>query len=63
MVPPHTVSAFVSAARSGRPEFAVAILRGTSLLHTTGVVMPTQFATSEEFLEVVLANVDASFVR
>ena len=63
MVPPHTVSAFVSAARHGRPELAVAILRGTSLLHTTGVVMPTQFRSNEEFLEVVIANVDARLWR
>ena len=63
MVPQHTVTAFVTAARHGRPDAAIAILRGTSLLHTTGVVAPTQFARPEDFLEVVLANVDVSLVQ
>jgi len=60
MVESHTVAAFVEAARRGNPDAAVAILRGTSLLHTTGVVRPTQFASPEQFLEVVLANLDTS---
>ena len=63
MVESHTVAAFVSAARQGKPEAAIAILRGTSLLHTTGIVRPTQFADPEQFLEVVLANLDAALVR
>ena len=63
MVQSHTVAAFVDAARNGTPDRAVAILRGTSLLHTTGVVRPSQFETPEQFLDVVLANLDASLLR
>ena len=58
MIPEHTVSSFVSAARRGRPETAAAILKGTCLLHAQGVVTPTQFASPEQFLDVVIAHLD-----
>jgi len=58
MVPAVTVSAFVGAARDGKPELAAAILRGSCLFHSPGRLRPEEVGSPEHFLEVVLATID-----